>query len=119
MSPEVYYSNVSAATDLATMIRAQMILSTGADADGVLIGWSERTEPGWWWWRQLEGDNPSEIILEGRTRRVRSGLPPSQEIGPTVGGFADGVAFQLDLPSVVDKHDLRRVLDVLKALGAL
>lgn len=120
-----YPSQVSAATDLATMIRAQLILNSGADPDGVLIGWSEQTEPGWWWWRRLDdasssnGDSANEIILEGRNRRVRTGMPPGVTLGPTVGGYADGVAFQLDLPHVVDKYDLRRVLDVLKALGAL
>lgn len=103
----------SAARDLAAIIRRRV------------PDWTEVTEPGLWWWRDPEsedGDYAREVIIEGRTRRVR---PISERhvqgwaFGPTVEGFADGIAFRLDLPGMTDRSDLRRVLDVLTTLGVL
>lgn len=62
----------------------------------------------------------TEIIIEGRVRRIRP-LWPAKEIGPTIDAYARStcVSIRIDLPVLVDKSDVSRVLTALEAIGAL
>lgn len=84
--------------------------------------WTEDCpDTGLWTWAGTGDWSDSEVILEGRVRRFQpvSYRQHGRNLGPSVDGYAHGIALRIDLPEMVDGSDLRGVLDALERLGIL
>ncbi len=74
---------------------------------------------GFWQWHSgvTGGASPTQAIaVDGRTRIQSVATPPR---GPLIVACSQGLIFSIELPVLTDRSDLRRVLDVLEAAGAL
>lgn len=102
-------ADLSAASDLARLVRDRV------------FGWTEeQPEPRLWIWTRTEEDADEVVAVDGRDR-VFPCAPwqEDQHHGPTLMGRSNGVTVRVDLPHLLDRHDMRTAIAALAAIGAL